>query len=202
MNNTRFSRMIIAAAVAMAIFACFYPYRRSALNAKKLRSGLWREIFLFLFVGAFGGIGILTLRPNIDWIDKNNRLWGDIVFRVGRTSWTTNTNFIPFQFLVKDSFWDLSSVLTGAIGNTLLFAPIGFCSGALFRKPKWWKPILIGGGFSVFIEASQYFIGRTTDVDDVILNTTGAVIGYLVFLLLRKIWPKFTNKLVCRDIGE
>ena len=47
---------------------------------------------------------------------------------------------------------------------------------------------------SVFIETVQVFLARMVDIDDVILNTLGGVIGYVLFLLLRKIAPGFVEK--------
>ncbi len=52
--------------------------------------------------------------------------------------------------------------------------------------------------FSVSIEAMQFIVGliigcnyRSTDIDDVILNTIGGIIGILLFNLLKKIYFKY-----------
>ena len=42
--------------------------------------------------------------------------------------------------------------------------------------------LLIGFGISFAIEVLQMFCGRTTDVDDLLMNTLGALIGYWMFL--------------------
>ncbi|MCI5683545.1 MAG: VanZ family protein [Clostridiales bacterium] len=40
--------------------------------------------------------------------------------------------------------------------------------------------------FSLFIESAQYFVGRSTDIDDLLLNTFGGILGALVFLIIRR----------------
>lgn len=52
---------------------------------------------------------------------------------------------------------------------------------------------------SLFIELVQYFIMRNTAVDDIILNTAGAMCGYFVYLLVRKVFPAFTNGFLCQE---
>ena len=50
---------------------------------------------------------------------------------------------------------------------------------------------------SLVIEVVQYFIGRSFDVDDIILNVVGGVLGYFVYIALNAIknhLPKFLQK--------
>ena len=41
---------------------------------------------------------------------------------------------------------------------------------------------------SCLIEFVQLFLGRSVDVDDLILNTLGGLVGYLLFCLIPKKW--------------
>lgn len=50
---------------------------------------------------------------------------------------------------------------------------------------------------SIFGILAQYFIMRNTAVDDIILNTLGAICGYWVYRLLRKMFPGFSRKFIC-----
>ncbi|MHA6618353.1 VanZ family protein [Pseudonocardia sp. DLS-67] len=45
--------------------------------------------------------------------------------------------------------------------------------------------VIVGAGLSVTIEVAQSFVGRIADIDDVILNGCGAVLGACVELLIR-----------------
>ncbi len=83
------------------------------------------------------------------------------------------------------------------IGNIVLLAPLGFFLPLLwkkFRKAK--KTILAGFLISLLIESSQLFLCRGTDVDDLILNTLGAALGYLCFVIFIKIFPKWNKQFV------
>lgn len=71
------------------------------------------------------------------------------------------------------------------LGNIAIFLPIGFAVAMLWHG-KWWAAFVTGCLSSLLIEFIQLFIGRTSDVADVILNTVGALLGWaLGSLLLR-----------------
>lgn len=63
------------------------------------------------------------------------------------------------------------------LANIALFVPYGILLPTAFRRLKWWAVDLIALGTTVIIEIIQPFFGRSCDVDDVIANTIGAVIG-------------------------
>lgn len=54
--------------------------------------------------------------------------------------------------------------------------------------------LLVNLGISLLIELSQLFNNRKTDIDDIILNVAGAIIGYIVYKLVTKLFPKISNK--------
>lgn len=65
-------------------------------------------------------------------------------------------------------------------GNILWFIPFGFGSCALAQKPRtFFKITLSGLALSVSIELMQFFLFTgVSDIDDVIFNTLGTMIGY------------------------
>lgn len=68
------------------------------------------------------------------------------------------------------------------IMNVVVFIPIGFALGLAFQKPKGWQAILAGWGISVVIELLQWFFMKGfADVDDVIHNTMGCLIGFVLW---------------------
>ena len=99
--------------------------------------------------------------------------------------------------LDRKSYWLLFMLL----GNVAMFMPIGFFPALLWRRWWWWKSLLVGSFASSTIESIQFFIGRSTDIDDVILNTTGALAGFWTFWLLRTVAPTFTANFQCRPRG-
>lgn len=72
-------------------------------------------------------------------------------------------------------------------GNVLIFTPLGFLPPLLWRRWRhWWAALLLSAGTSCLIEFLQLFVERSVDVDDVILNTLGGLVGYLLFCLIPK----------------
>lgn len=73
------------------------------------------------------------------------------------------------------------------VGNIVMFMPIGFLLPLLWKK---FENVFItfGTGFllSLSIELLQLPQMRSSDVDDLWLNTLGTVIGYIVFLFIPK----------------
>lgn len=191
-------RVAIISIPAVIVFLAFTPYRKRALSAMKLHSSRQREVGLVLFVIAIFGILALTLWPTYVWEDSPG-VWGNVRILIERPAWRSSLNWVPFS-VFKDYLEDISKgpvfflvTLVNFFGNLAMFMPIGFFPALLFRNATWKRSALIGFGMSTLIEAAQYFIVRNTAVDDIILNTAGALCGYFLFLLSRKCWPKVTN---------
>ena len=93
-------------------------------------------------------------------------------------------SFIPFYFLVdRYDGWKMN-----IIGNITMFIPVGIVWPICFsRLDTARKTIFAGAGFTLLIEMTQLFcLGRHTDVDDLILNTIGVVIGACIVFLIRR----------------
>ena len=189
---------------AIIVFLCFKPYRMKALAAMKLKSSRQREIALILFVASIFGILALTLWPSYVWEDSPG-MWGHLRILIGRPTWQSNLSLVPFT-VFKD-YWDdlLKSpvfffvTLLNFLGNLAIFVPIGLFPALLFRNATWKRSAMIGLGMSSFIEITQYLIMRNTAVDDVILNTAGAMCGYLIYLLIRRRFPGFAAGFLCQE---
>lgn len=191
-------RVAIISIPAVIVFLSFTPYRKRALAAMNLHSSRQREVGLVLLVIAIFGILALTLWPTYIWVDSPG-VWGDIRILIERPTWKSSLNLIPFS-VFRDYLEDLFKgpvfflvTLVNFFGNLAMFIPIGFFPALLFRNASWKRSVLIGLGMSTLIEVAQYFIVRNTAVDDIILNTAGALCGYFLFLLIRKCWPKFAS---------
>ena len=70
-------------------------------------------------------------------------------------------------------------------GNILLFIPYGVFLPGLFKgMRKFWKTMLLGIVTIVFVELTQIITLRgSCDIDDLILNTIGIFIGYIMYRL-------------------
>ena len=103
-------------------------------------------------------------------------------------------NLKPFTFL--NDFYDGWQI--NIIGNIAMFIPVGIVWPICFKKLNTiGKSILAGGCFSLFIEIAQLlFFDRCSDVDDLILNTTGVVIGALIYFGIKKAAQKRLPKAI------
>ena len=74
-------------------------------------------------------------------------------------------------------------------GNVVMFLPLGLLPPLLWRKLRHlWATVGLSAAVSCLIEFLQLFLERAVDVDDVILNTLGGLLGYLLFCFLPKTW--------------
>lgn len=198
--NTYWGQMLQLAVPAALVFSCFYFYRKRALDAQHLVSGPLRETGLILFVMSLFGVLSVTLRP-IYSFQETDGLWGNLILYTERLDSHQNVNLDPFRmfelyyYTLKNG--DYFFTITNLLGNLAVFVPIGLFPALLFRKESWFRSAGIGFILSFLIECGQYFLGRATDVDDIILNTLGAVFGYWLFLLLQSLFPGFTAKFRC-----
>lgn len=95
-----------------------------------------------------------------------------------------------YNAIVYLGFWQPFYI--NFLGNILLFIPIGFLLPLLFKRMEYFpNTIIIGLGTSFFIEIVQLPQNRSSDVDDLWLNTLGALLGYLLYLFIRNRFPSF-----------
>ena len=103
------------------------------------------------------------------------------------TAWPFRVNLIPIVNLMDyDSKRDL---LINLIGNFAMFIPTGVMTPLIYRKiDSFWKVTLTGFLLSLSIEIIQLpFAVRASDVNDLILNTLGCMVGYGIYAFVRKI---------------
>ncbi|SEW31948.1 VanZ family protein [[Clostridium] fimetarium] len=112
-------------------------------------------------------------------------------------------NFIPFSSIYHIiSRNDLSISLRQVGGNFCMLIPLGIYAPLYFKgmnkiKNFFILALLVSAG----IEFLQFFIGvilqynyRSVDVDDIILNVSGSMIGYIIYLIIKPLYYKILNK--------
>ncbi|SFL57729.1 VanZ like family protein [Gracilibacillus orientalis] len=118
-------------------------------------------------------------------------------------------NLIPLKLIIDDISqigiayggdvpFMIRQIARNVGGNILLLMPLAFLAPILWDKFKSFRRILLlGFGVSISIEIVQFIgptaagWGRVTDIDDVILNVLGVMIGYLIYKLTFKIVDTF-----------
>ena len=69
--------------------------------------------------------------------------------------------------------------------NIIMFMPFGFLVPLFSKKKKWWQILLFGALLSVLIEVIQHLLRiGIADIDDVILNSFGTIIGFGIYKLI------------------
>jgi glycopeptide antibiotics resistance protein len=186
---------------AMLVFLCLFPYRHRALDAQSLISSPLREGLLHLFVLCLFGLAAMVLWPGYHF-EPSNGLWGNLVIHNARTSWRDNLSLIPLRmvadYLQAFREGELFYAIVMLFGNLGTFLPLGFFPALLFRGFGWKKTFFFGLAYSLGAECCQFFLGRHCDVDDVLLNVTGVMLGYVLFSLLKKLFPDFRKKCLCQ----
>ena len=94
-------------------------------------------------------------------------------------------------------FADMIAGLTETLLNVVLFVLMGFLLPLLWKRfYSLRSTVLFGFLVSAGIELLQIFTFRTTDINDLITNTTGTLLGYLLVI---KIGKKLFPKLFCEE---
>lgn len=99
---------------------------------------------------------------------------------------------VPFVGLIQIFHNSVWMFLYLFVGNLVWFVPLGVLLPVLTKARQ--ATILWGLGLSLYIEVSQYVFGTgVSEVEDLILNTTGTGIGYLIYLGARKLVRRFNG---------
>ena len=118
---------------------------------------------LLLFIWLLGGL-VLTLQAA-------HPLPGQVV----------DDNLVPLHTLqiylanLGSWFW-----MRNLFGNLALLLPVGLLGPIVFPLlDRWWRVFIVALAISTAIEVSQLWIpDRSADIDDVIVNAAGAMLGF------------------------
>lgn len=123
---------------------------------------IWMIIFTLYLAAVFSVVGI----PNIKYIRIEPQF-----------------NLIPIVDIANAPF----GYMKNTVLNILMFLPLGFLLPVIWKE--FWnfkRTAVFGFAFSLAIELSQIFTYRLTDVDDLITNTLGAILGYYAAKVILK----------------
>jgi glycopeptide antibiotics resistance protein len=101
------------------------------------------------------------------------------------------TNLVPLHSIIADWRGGGRGFAVNFVGNLVAFMPIGLIpSLARPGRTTVWHVALFGFLLSAGIEVSQYISGRrVADVDDLILNTVGGLLGYSSWVVGQRCVP-------------
>lgn len=173
----------------MLLFISFCWILTRALTYAKTRRLRWhRELQLILVYICLIVVARFTFFP----FSKVDGKIQPLVFDMAN-AFPFRINLIPFVYLFD--YPELRSALLNLIGNTAMFIPLGIVWPCVFKELDTHKKVIAAGvGFSLCIEILQLpFYDRVSDIDDLILNSLGFLMGYGIYLLIRFLMRKLAR---------
>lgn len=177
--GTYMVKMFPAGCFGVLFCAATLPLRRRRLSRNNMGTSAAHELCLMLFTAFLAGLFALIVQSS------------------GKSSGGLHDNLIPFQIIA-----DLASELHAGIwmgfwvsfpGNIVMFLPLGFCPALLWHRITFRIALLIGACTSLTTELCQLPLGRSTDIDDLWLNTSGTAIGHGLYRTLDGRRPRWTK---------
>ncbi|MEF9941773.1 MAG: VanZ family protein [Lachnospiraceae bacterium] len=108
----------------------------------------------------------------------------------GRTGEMTNYHYNIVLFKEIKRFWEYRgtvgtvSMFANLVGNVIIFLPFGFFMPMASKYRSFWTTLFYSFGLSLIVETFQLVtkVG-CFDVDDLLLNTIGGIVGYVIFVI-------------------
>ena len=167
--------------VAIGVWVLLRVFRSS----RERKPYFWRELHLYLFFFYLCYLFWATLEPFIVPVTPNPSL--------------DSINWVPFRGMLgmvstAQRLQDETTtrvVLINLVGNVLVFIPIGYLAAVLWKPQRaLMRDLAMGLGISFGIELTQFFLAvRVADVDDLLLNGLGTLLGFGLFHMLHLIPP-------------
>lgn len=168
--------------LTFAAITALWIFTRAAICFRRNRFSLKRELQLLLVYVCIVVVVRFTFFPFGTADGAVQPLEFDLA-----SAFPPRINWVPFVYLFDYPVF--REALINLIGNTAMFIPLGIVWPAVFKElDTHTKAIAAGVGTSLLIEILQLpFYVRCSDIDDLILNSTGYLMGYGIYLLVKAI---------------
>lgn len=172
-------------------FVVFSLVRVRFFSHRKINSNGFREFLLSVFAAYIAFLVIMLFTPNsyiansgINLTNENFDFVGNFKDRITSGAW--GVNLVPFRTIKNYiKYSGFLHTMINIVGNIIIFVPFGILVAEIFPNTRKSSHIfLISVCTSFFVEFIQFFIGRSVDIDDLMLNVCGSMIGYFI-------WKKF-----------
>lgn len=191
---------VISALKYATVFSCIYIFIKYIyLRYRKKKIIIKSELPYIIFIAYLAALLSQTIIPiwNIFTID------GKLSIEISTYN-ARHLNLYPFKTIM--GYITQSNNIYGGVaytdvrivnllGNICLFVPFGFLFPITFnRVSKERIIILFGTLLSIFIEIMQFVVERSSDIDDVILNCVGVIIGLTCYKIIKKFYTSIQLK--------
>lgn len=161
----------VMAVLSLLIYLPYALWRRRRIGARPMI----RHLVLYALIGAVLSLLYLTIFIDglaLDFSPDYHLL-----------------NLTPFAWIWEPYTMGTASMVRQLVLNVLMLVPLGILLPmACPRLRRGWRTVLCICLLIVGIETLQYFIGRSCDVDDLIMNTAGGIIGWGLFAGANRLW--------------
>jgi glycopeptide antibiotics resistance protein len=124
---------------------------------------------------------------------------GPAMLNFGGTDASHPANFVPFKTILPYLLGEKGFMIAvlNIVGNIALLVPIGFLAPLVYKNILWKKTFVLAVASGLVIEGMQAVLHvGIFDIDDVILNGLGVMVGYWMFLLLVRIVHSMSIKII------
>lgn len=185
-----FEKMICFNNGILMLIILIWALIRIFINIKNKKFSFKREFILSIF---FIYILLIISKTFFPFTIRSENYWGRRAINL--------TPAIETIKMFNDAFsggrnYMIKFAFINVLGNLILLAPLSFFIALLWEKFRSLKNNVLFCFITSFsIEFLQFFTDmRTTDIDDLILNTLGAIVGFYIFKLLEKLYFRFFTK--------
>lgn len=188
MNSGSILGYFLQAVPITFVVGIVYLILRLGFLKRKARHIVWfSEIMRLLFVCYLTGLCSLVVLPANFWLSVFDAIffgwWEDMgtFFRLGEI------NLIPTIVMCFSGDYSLGSwVKQMIVGNVIMFMPLGFFLPFVTERLNRRNLLIVSLIVPVVVESLQLFVGRSFDIDDLICNFLGIIIGFLAAGLIKK----------------
>ena len=180
MIQISYASMVVCISMIWCLIRVIFAIRNKQINWK-------REIQLLLVYICIVVIARFTFFP----FSKVNDKIQPLIFESAK-AFPFRINWIPLVHLLD--YPAMRDILINVIGNSLMFVPVGIVYPIVYKKLDTHTKVIVAGiGFSLAIEILQLpFYDRVSDIDDLLLNSFGYILGYFLYLEVK--WMKNRRK--------
>ena len=176
-----------AVPITIAIGIVYLILRLVFLKRKNRHIAWFSEIMRLLFVCYLTGLCSLVILPANFWLSFFDAIffgwWEDMgaFFNFGEI------NLIPTIVKCLSGDYSLGSwVKEMLVGNIIMFMPFGFFLPFVVENLNRRNAFMIFLVVPFVVESLQLFVGRSFDVDDLICNFLGIIIGFIIAGMIKK----------------
>ena len=194
-SGTILGYFLQALPIACIVGIVFFVMRFFLLRKQQVQIRWGHEILLVIYICYLVGLTSLIVLPANFWLSVYDGIffedWGEVgqVFRLGEV------NLVPSVAKYLKGELSLGNwVKKMLIGNIAMFIPFGLFLPLLTKIKSKKAIMLIAVMVPICFEVTQLIFGRSFDVDDLICNSFGIIIGALLaYTIWRKKIPDAQN---------